>query len=202
MKFIVRVFLFLALLLPGSLAQAAELGTAIFNGKRVILSDDGTWKYANPETAAANGDCTPVSSELVPFSICLNSSDWTNANLGGGHEHSIKHKKHELYLLVISESVFIKMPALKSALLENAKSAAGLNKVNVFEEENTQIDGHPAGRIVYQTKISGIDITYENFYTNFKDTGSLQLVFFAAKSQFESLRPLIRDAMSTVKLNR
>lgn len=183
-------------------ALAQELGTVIFEGRKVILNQDGTWKFANNASPSESTECTVVSSEVVPFSICLDPDKWTNVKLGGDHEHSIKHKDHELYMLVISEKLFLPFSALKEAVIENAKNAAGLNKVSVIEEGTKTIDDYKFGQMVYFTRISGIDITYENFYTNFEDIGSLQIVFFAGKDQFASLRPVILQAISTVKTDK
>jgi hypothetical protein len=185
-----------------SLANAAEIGRVEIDGVEVILLDDNTWQYANDGPVAKAGPCTSVESEILPVSLCLHDGKWGFANLGGDAEIKLKVNDEELYLLVITEKTVIKLPDLKKAALGNAQSASGLTKVQVIEDGSAIIDGHGFGKLVYATKVDGIDITYANYYTSFPDEGSLQFVFFAATDQFPDMKDLISEAVSSVKVSK
>lgn len=178
--------------------HTAELGVTVFKGKKIILDDDGTWQYENRDSQNQSTNCTTLSSDVVPYSICLSEDNWTFADLGGESEITLKHKDHELYMLTITERIVHEMPVLKKAAISNAQAASGLTKVNVLEDKPVTIDDHDFGKLVYRTKVDGIDITYANFYSNFEDIGSIQLIFFAGSGQFDDLRSSIDHAVSKI----
>ena len=95
-----------------------------------------------------------------------------------------------------------KNTALKNAAISNAQAASGLTKVKVLKDNPATIDEHSFGEVVYRTKVDGIDITYANFYSNFDDVGSIQLIFFAGSGQFDDLRSAIDQAVSRVTIEK
>ena len=197
-RFLFGLLIVLSLVYP---THAAELGKGVFQGRTIILSDDGTWRYANPESATASGDCTTLTSEVVPFSICLSGDSWAYTDGGGESEFFLQNKQQELYMMLITEKVFIELSALKSAIVSNAQSVSGLTRVKVLEDEQTTVDGHPFGSIDYQTNIDGIDFSYRNLYSNFEGIGSMQLLFFSHREQFESAQASINQAVSAVRID-
>ena len=38
-------------------ASATEIGRAVLDGREIILMEDQTWAYANPEAAGSSDDC-------------------------------------------------------------------------------------------------------------------------------------------------
>lgn len=183
-------------------ASATEIGRAVLDGREIILMEDQTWAYANPEAAGSSDDCVRISSEIVPFALCLNPDEWINANLEGDTERSIKHKVHDLYIMMITERLFIERSALKKAVIGNAQNAAGLEKVVVTTDTEVVHDSLEFGKLIYKTKVSGIDVTYQNLYTSFEDIGSLQLVFFAGSGQFDDLVPFMDKAIASIDIGQ
>lgn len=198
-----RISLFLAtsvLVATAALpALSAEIGRVELDGSQIILHDDQTWEYAGERAAAPDG-CTVIASETVPVSLCLDPDKWALANLDGAEEHGFRHKEHEIYVLLISETEVIDMATLKKAVLTNAQTAAGLSKVLTLEDGTASVDGHLFGRIVYRTTVDGIDVTYANYYTSFKSYGSLQIVAFAGTETFDSVRPVVAEVIAGVKI--
>ncbi|MFZ1814527.1 MAG: DUF3157 family protein [Rhizobiaceae bacterium] len=199
-RYLIAATLSLAAMLPLS-ALSAEVGRVELDGRTIILNDDNSWEYAG-DVAERPANCTSISSKVVPVSVCLDPDSWTLANLNGAEEHGFRHKEHDLYLLMITEKTVIERPSLKKAAITNAQSAAGLNKVNVLEDDSASVDGYPFGRIVYNTIVDGIDITYSNHYTSFEDTGSLQIVIFSGAAQFDSIRPVISEVIAGITVDQ
>lgn len=80
-----RVFLILLLLISGipSIAQKKEIGKAITtDGRRIILFDDGTWKYDLEPIPVESGTAVPDTAE-----------DLYNKQVGGEYQTSPYNKK-------------------------------------------------------------------------------------------------------------
>ncbi len=184
------------LLLAGSPALAEEIGRVELDGRSVILNEDKSWEYASQDEALAPEGCKEISSAVVPVALCLSEDKWILANLDGAEEHGFRLKDRELYLLLITETEVIDIPTLKKAALVNAQKAAKLNKVNTLEETSASIDGHEFGKIVYQTIVDDIDITYANYHSSFEGAGSVQIVMFAATGEFESFAPEMAEVIA------
>lgn len=176
---------------------SAEIGRATVGGKEIIVNDDNTWSYA---AAAGTGNCTAIKSEVLPVSLCLDPVGWGLANLEGAAEQSFKRKDTEFYLMLITEKEFFDQPTLKKAVLTNAQNAAGLEKVKTLDDGTATVSGKPFGRIVYQTIIDGLDVTYENYYSGMDGKGSVQFVFFALTADYEKFRPFIDEAVAGLKV--
>ena len=199
----IRFFaLVLLMVFMPAVSLAAEIGRIQLNDREVILFDDNTWKYAEPSAAAASGECKEVKSEKLPLSLCLDANVWTLTNLGGEAELQFKLKAQELYLLVITEKTFIEMPALKQAVITNAQNASGFTKVKVLADTPAIIDKHSFGKLTYTTTVDGVNITYDNYYSNVGNTGSFQFVFFAGREEFDSLKGRIAEVVRTIKVSR
>ncbi|MCG6856436.1 MAG: hypothetical protein LJE67_00040, partial [Salaquimonas sp.] len=112
-------------------AFADEIGRVRVDGSVVILHDDNTWEYAGKK-AVAPGNCTRISSEVLPVSVCLDPDNWQLGNLSGAYEHSFYNKQHDMYVGLITEKQVIELDAFKKAILTNAQSAAKLNKVKTL----------------------------------------------------------------------
>ena len=199
----IRKFLVGATFLAALAAQAmaGELARVEVNGRVVILNDDNSWEYAG-DAVGRPANCTEIKSTVVPVAVCLDPDKWTLANLNGAEEHGFRHKEMDLYFLIITEKTVIEKPALKKAAITNAQSAAGLNKVNILQDDAASVGGYPFGHIVYNTIVDGIDITYANYYTSFPDTGSLQLVIFTGAKQFDEAAPVISEVMAGMSVSQ
>lgn len=182
--------------------NAAELTRFTFDGKEIILFDDKTWEFTENAKSPSTANCEIVSSEKLPISICLNPDIWTFASLSGDHEASVKLKDQELYLLIITEKQFIEINAFKGAIITNAQNVSGLTKVKTLADESKTIDLYNFGRIVYTTKVDGLPVTFDNYYSNIKGKGSFQFVFFAGADDFDNHKQAITDAIGGIKITR
>lgn len=197
-----RLLVAACLLMAGMTAHAyaAEIGRFELDGSEIILHDDNTWEYSGDQVSAPD-NCTTIESKVLPVSVCLDPDQWTLANLNGAEEHGFRHKTEDVYILVITEKDVIGQSTLKKAILTNAQTAAGLNKVETLIDTSASVDGYPFGKMVYRTKIDDLDITYENHYTSFEGKGSLQIVAFAGSDRFDEIHPLIAEVIAGVSVN-
>lgn len=157
---------------------------------------------ASAGNAAAQGpeNCTTISSEVLPVSICLDPDGWALANLDGAEEHGFRRKDHDMFVLMITETDAFDLDTLKKAILTNAQTAAGLHKIKTLEDDRVSIGDKEFGRIVYKAHVNDLDVTYANYYTSFDNKGSLQIVAFAAAEEFDSIRPIIDEVIESIDI--
>lgn len=179
-------------------ALSAEIGRVELDGRSIILNDDNTWTYADSGSGPSAAACTRIDSTALPVGVCLDPAIWERAELGGAPEHSFKVKNAERYLMLITEKDFFPNPTLRDAILKNAQSAAGLEKVKILDEGEELIGGAKFSRIVYRTVVDGLDVTYSNHYTGFVGKGSVQFVFFAESADNEAFAPEMAKVVSAL----
>lgn len=201
MSRIVAMAFSLLLLVPAH-AWSEEIGRAVVLGEEIIIYDDKTWEFAPERTATAAPNCTKVESEKLPVSICLDPDKWTFTELGGDNEIEVKMINRELYLIGIMETTFVEMDDFRKAVVQNAQDASGLNKVEVESEEEILLDDHTFGKMVYSTKVNGIDVTYENYFSNLPGVGSFQFVFFTGQNEYDEMRPTIEEAALGIEVDK
>lgn len=186
---------------------AGEIGRAQFEGREIILYSDKLWEYASeasevavsktPSVPPAEG-CQKIASEVLPVSICLDGNAWAFATLEGSHEQGFRVKDTEHYMMLISETDYFPLKTLRDAIITNAQNASGLLKVKILSEGTAELDGGTFGRVVYQTVIDGLDVTYDNFYLGIEGKGSLQYIFFAETPEYEGYVPMIEQAAAGI----
>lgn len=194
------------LLLCGVSASAAELGRVQFQGKTVILSDDGTWRFDEAATqppATASADCTDgvkVESKSLPVSLCFPSSVWDRDTPSGAWEFMFRNKAGTLYGGIISETIALDESFLRSAIIQNAAGFAKIDvsKVKIGVEEKVDVNGRSWNHIIYGVPIGGADFTFSNYYMTVPGTGMVQVVFFSPDANFAGVLPDIEKVVSTL----
>lgn len=199
-------FFYTAAVLP---VHAAELGKTFFQGKTIVLNDDGTWSYtgdtavSTPSPSQAN---TPVcsNSSIVPVSFCLNTSQWSSSSKPSeDYEYFYSNAVGSLYFGVITEGLPLTNEFFKNSILDNAGNAAqgGRDKVTVLKDTTVNLNGQTWNNLEYAIYIDGLKFRYNNYYTSIGDRGSIQVLFFTLDDVFEKFRPDMDEIVKTVKVN-
>ena len=195
MRLMARFGLFLAMLL---LAATYVLGQTTMrarteSGKEVILSSDGTWKYAavvimDPPLAppvrrgVTNISKTLFKSPLGGFGIWYDQTKWLMRPGDDRGRTSFKLKRGDAYALLIVEEIGIPLSTLREIALENAKEAAPDSRI-VFEESRT-INGKEVLVMKIDGTVKEIPFRYYGYYYGSK-TGTVQLLTYTAQSLFD-----------------
>jgi hypothetical protein len=163
------------------------------SGKDVILSPDGTWKYA---TDTAPGAHTSTSATMTKatnakavykaqhggFSIWYDESKWMMAPKADDEGRiEFRLKRGDGYAVAIIEELGMPTSTLKEIAVENAKGAAPDTKV-VLEETRT-INGKEVVCMKMEGSVKGIPFRYYGYYYGGK-AGSIQLLTFTGTQIF------------------
>ena len=168
-------------------AHAQEVGRAEVDGRDVVLFENGAWRFADSEVVdgAECDGMVRINSPEVPLSYCLAETEWARESADGAFEAVYAHKQAELYLGVISERNTFTKEALREAIVSNARSAAGLGEVTVFDANlDVPIADEDWGYIKLGAEISGTDFIYWNYFL--PTTGkAAQFVFWSTAEHEE-----------------
>jgi hypothetical protein len=193
-------------LMSGAAAWAAEMGRVQFQGKTVILSDDGTWRFDEtaPQTSASGptdcADGVKIDSKSLPVSLCFSSSVWERDTPTGAWEFMFRNKAGTLYGGLISETIALDESFLRNAIVQNAAGFAKIDvsKVKIGIEEKVDINGRSWNHIIYGVPIGGTDFTFSNYYMTVPNKGMVQVVFFSPDANFAAVLPDIEKAVSSL----
>ena len=87
---------------------AQELRGITEDGRKLILSPDGTWRFDKSAPAAASGSDSPYQAAVKRFSLSFNTSEWVmlpRREADGTAKRSFKHRTLPLYGMVISDEM-------------------------------------------------------------------------------------------------
>lgn len=187
------------LLLAGGAGSAGELGRVEFQGKTIVLFDDGAWRHADAPS------CDPASkleSAVLPLSICFDRSVWSQDEASGSWEIMFQSKDRNVYGGLIPERFALNETFLRKAILNNAAGAAegGASGIKVREESKVVVNGRTWSRLVYDVAMEGLNLVYVNYFGKLGEEGAVQIVFFTTASAFDTVLPLIESTAATIEV--
>jgi hypothetical protein len=179
------------LLLSGGVIVAQTIEATTPDGKTVILSPDGTWKYKEKSTSTSTGADfvkPPEAKDVLKSSkgfveLWFDSTKWkpTASSDNPSAEFSLTHSSGDAYAMAIIERISMPISTLKGIALENAKKVAPDAKVT-FEEERI-VNGVKVVAMRIEGTIQGIPFTYYGYYWTGK-AGSLQVITYTGQNLF------------------
>ena len=111
-------------------ASAAQVGTALVNGRIVILTDDNTWRFADAPDARAAATCD----RLTGVELCIKDLGWTQVPKIGAFS-AIYLNAGRYYFGVIQEpygaSAGVSLEALQTFLVKNTAQIANVKPEQV-----------------------------------------------------------------------
>lgn len=178
-------------------------------GDVVVLNDDGTWIYENgkaeseikldmnPFTFSKNSDSKfMLKSGKTSNAFWINPKKWTfkkNANEHEAAEYTFNAKGTDLYGMVISEQVEIKLENLVEIAFDNAKSAAPDTKI--VKKEYRMVNNQKVIYMEMEGTIQSVKFTYLGYY--FSDpSGSTQYLTYTGTNLVKKYRKDIDDFLN------
>jgi len=170
-------------------------------GDVVVLNDDGTWVYENGKAEAEiNLDTNPLifskhaDSKFMLKSGNTNTAFWIdpkkwafkkNENGHDSAEYTFNAKGSDLYGMVISEQIEIKLEDLANLAFEKAKGAAP--DIKVIKKEYRMVNERKVIYMEMEGTIQSIKFTYLGYY--FSDSsGSTQYLTYTGSNLVKKYR--------------
>lgn len=187
-------------------SAAAELGKTFFQGKTIIINDDGTWRHADEASSTPAG--TPgqeicKNAQLVPVKFCIDSGFWIEAQKPTPeYESFYNNSNSSLFFGLITEGLPLTKDFFRNSILDNAGQVAkgGREGVKVIEDKTVQLGSDTWNYLEYSIDIDGMVFRYSNYYTSVGDKGSIQVLFFTLDTVFETYRKDMDKVAQTVTI--
>lgn len=161
-------------------------------GHVVILNDDGTWQFeqpdANRQIEIETNDAQFLKSETQSFQVKSARNDttvWIDPKLwsfnkgrdGSASEYQFQLKGADLYGMVITEQIEMGLETLADVAFQNAKNAAP--DARIVSQEYRTVNGNKVLHMRMDGTMHGIKFTYLGYYFS-NQFGSTQLVSYTA----------------------
>ncbi len=169
---------------PVSLAE--QVGTAVVNGRIVILDSDGTWQFQDEmgQGTAARSSCET----LEHMRLCLDTTGWSKANLPGDFIGSYR-SSNKYFLGIVYEpsgsNDGYTYEFLQQAIIQNAATASNTAPENVpilDSKANAQeMDGFRS--VTYSPTINGAPFVFHNIFRIYPDR-AVQFAFWTIGKEY------------------
>ncbi len=160
-------------------------------GDEVILYENGTWIFKNPENnvvkeISVNNEKfkTPkestflLKSNYIDIGFWINPKKWSFKKTESEHEYSLELKTGDLYAMVITEKIEVPLKTLKNIALENGRNAAP--DLVVTKEEYRIVNGNKVLFLQMDGTAQGIKFSFYGYYFSNKN-GTVQFVTYTSQ---------------------
>lgn len=170
-----------------SAACAQDLRAVVEDGREVILSPDGKWRFdtsaAGARVSGSRGMQTYQPS-AKKFSVAYSSDTWDLMPVKDSDSPSKRtfaHKTLPIYAMVISDEIPVSTAAVKNVILANARASGA--EPNVLFDKPVDISGNAVGSIRFAVAPKGVEFEFAAYYFGSPE-GNVQVSCYTAQSLF------------------
>ncbi len=175
----------------------AQINAVTENGDEVILYKNNTWKYSNDSLNVAvkilkneklftksEKSSFLVKSSKTNIGFWINPKNWSfsKADADSPSEFSFKHKKLDIYGMLIAEKTEIPVESLIDIAYENALEAAP--DIKIVEKEYRNVNGLEVIMMKMKGTIQGIKFIYFGYYYSSTE-GAFQFLTYTSQNLFK-----------------
>lgn len=189
----------------GSILAQTTLNATTEDGQQVILSTDGTWRYAT--AGVPLGKDSPGAAYITPSaatkvltvnkgaaSLNYDPAIWVMAtDQADPNRTNFSHKSGDIYGIVIAERLGLSPDALIEIVLENARKAA--TALTVREQSKRLVNGTEITYMRFEPTIQGIDFVFEGYYYA-GPAGSIQVIAYTGKNLYAEYKQEIENFLN------
>jgi hypothetical protein len=168
-------------------SSARQVGTAVVNGRVVILDSDGTWKCQD-QAGGSGGSARSSCETLEHIKLRLDASGWVNATLPGDFIGSYSTAGKYFIGIVYERSGSndgYTYEFLQQAIVQNAAAAAGTGPENIpvldSNTEAAELNGFRS--VTYILTIKGAPFVFHNIFKIYPDR-AVQFAFWSIGREY------------------
>jgi hypothetical protein len=163
---------------------AQELRAIAEDGRKVLLSPDGRWRFDSSSAAApVSADSgSPYQTSVKKFSLSF-GSDWTLSPKrdGEANKRMFLHKSLPLYGMVIADEIPATTATMRGMIVSNMRSASA--NTTVLLDGSQEVAGKEVGNMRLAATLNGLDFVFSsNYYAD--GDGNVQATCWTAQSLF------------------
>ncbi len=206
MKNTTILFIFL---LVNSISLFSQTSAVTDKGEEVILYDNGTWTYKNPDTKSSwntridtvimNKDASSsflVKGEKFNYGIWLNPKKWKFKKSDGSDgptELKFSLIGEDAYAMIVAERIEVPMNDLKELAFKNALKVSP--DVRIVYEDIRKINGLLVNCMEMEGTISGIKFSYFSYYYS-SPSGTIQFVSYTSQNLLKKYKPELEKLLN------
>lgn len=171
---------------PPTLRAVAE------DGRRVLLSSDGSWRFDPQQVGSASSTRadlpgSPYRTSVKRFTVAYDTSQWVQLPPKEGEENkrNFKHRNLPMQALVIADEFPANNASLHNVILHNARSVGAT--VTVLIDEERTLQAKQIGHLRFLASAQGMDFIFATHYFGDND-GNVQVSCFTAQSLFAKVQ--------------
>lgn len=166
--------------------SAEDLRAIAEDGRKVILSPDGKWKFDNKSqaTPSTSDSASPYQTAVKRFSLNFDTSKWILIPKQKTDEYNkrmFRHKSLPIMAMVIADEIPASKETLRGIIMDNANSAA--TSTTILQEQDKEVGGKTIGSIKFAATLKNLDFVFSNHYHGSED-GNIQVMCYSAQSIF------------------
>lgn len=170
--------------LAGSALGAQELRAIAEDGRKVVLSPDGRWRFDWSSAAApvSTNSGSPYQTSVKKFSLSF-SSDWTLSPKRDGetNKRMFTHKSLPLYGMVIADEMPATNETMRGIIVSNMRSAS--TSSTVLLDGSQEMAGKEVGSMRLAAAVNGLEFVFTtNYYAD--GDGNVQATCWTSQSLF------------------
>lgn len=184
------------------LAHAEKVGTAVVNGRTVVLDGNGTWQYED----AISGDQVNNCETVKGVEVCVKKEGWREVPKQGRFQ-VLYTLSDQYYFGILVEPFGLKdgitYDGIQVGIIGNAAGGGQTTPANIpVLATEKEVNGYKDVRsITYLVSIAGMPLVFHNAFKVYNDK-SVQFVFWTVgKKMSDDFRPLIDRTLKTIKLD-
>ena len=164
MGFIKGMVLSFMILIAICSATQGEITATTDNGKKVILDENGTWKYRESITVTKKSDTANAKLDLVrgKATVYYQSEKWKGLKETQPGRYELSHRSGDVHCVIIAERLQMTLEALRTLALNNGKEAAP--DIKVVKEDRRVVNGKEILFMQLEGTITGVPFTYLGYY--------------------------------------
>ncbi len=151
---------FVFFILASAASAQTLVGKALVEGKEVELFSDKTWRFTVEQAA----DCKTLTPKLQ---FCGDAARWKSSPPPSpvvAAAYSLNSSTYGQYVIEdLGTAQGMTIEAAKQAVVQIGENSTG-ETATILGNETTEFDGQPAETLIYQLKVSGMQIVFANTF--------------------------------------
>jgi hypothetical protein len=205
---IILYVLSVSIILFEGLGFCQDIRATTENGRKVILKEDGSWKFCNEaeRSLAHKKDSYQKSDKSTgvfkakgdKFLIWFDPLKWQQKKSADSDKPTFVYKDGDVYAIVLAERIAMTIEALKEFAIKNAKTVAP--DIKVTYEEDRIVNGKKVLCMKMDGTIENIPFVYYGYYYSGK-VGMVQLITYTSQNLFPEYEPEMTEFLNGMVIN-
>ena len=204
------------LLFNVSLSCISQETAVTKDGKKVLLYENGTWKYIQDVEGVKMPDSslkkfsrpaaskTLLASKRTDHAIWYDATKWalSDMKVSDVNEYLFKLKNEDAYCMTVVEKIEIPIDNFKNIVLKSLEMK-GLESVEVLDEDFRMVNGQRVLQLQFTGSLQGMRFTYMGYYFS-NESGTSQILCYTSANLFKQYKAQFENMLNgfTVQLTK